>query len=111
MTARAAVIMTTVSSTDEAAELGSGLVDKKLAACVQEITINSRYRWEGAVRCDPEILLLIKTAPDKVEELLSHLESTHPYEVPEILVLDVVGGSTPYLNWLRTETRVEADTG
>lgn len=105
MTIEAAVITTTVSSQEEAARLGSSLVDQRLAACVQEIAINSRYRWDDEVRCDPEILLVIKTAPDRVESTIEALESAHPYDVPEMLVLDVVAGARPYLDWLRAETR------
>lgn len=101
----ASVIMTTVSSRDEAEALGSGLVAARLAACVQEVTIESRYRWKGEVHCDPEVLLLIKTARDRARQVVAHLEQTHPYDVPEILVLDASGGATGYLGWLEAETR------
>ena len=61
------VVMTTVSDTAEADTLARELVDRRLAACVQLVDITSHYRWDGDVRDEPEVLLLIKTpAPAKV---------------------------------------------
>jgi periplasmic divalent cation tolerance protein len=100
----AAIIMTTVSSEDDAERLASGLVGGRLAACVQQIRMESRYRYEAEVHVDPEILLLVKTAGDRVEQVQEHLRAEHPYDVPEILVVEA-GGSAAYLEWLVEQTR------
>ncbi len=106
MTTEAALITTTVASTDDAARLATMLVEKRLAACVQEIDIGSRYRWEGSVQAEAEILMLVKTAPDRVDAAIAALEADHPYDVPEILVVEDVRGSTGYLDWVWAETRL-----
>ena len=100
----AAIVMTTVSAAEDAARLGAGLVEGRLAACVQELAINSRYRWEAEIRCEPEILLLIKTSPARATDVVAYLTAEHPYDVPEVLVVEASGGSVPYLRWIADQT-------
>ena len=58
MSDSATVVMTTVDSEELAKTLAVRLLEKRLAACVQELRINSHYRWDGELRYEPEILLL-----------------------------------------------------
>jgi periplasmic divalent cation tolerance protein len=97
------LIMTTVDSEDRAAALAARLLDQRLAGCVQEIRIKSRYRWEGAVRCDPEILLLVKTSNAAADAAMQLIRSAHSYELPEIIALPVTAGLPAYLEWLAAE--------
>ena len=98
-------ILTTVAQAQDAARIAEMLLRDKLAACVQEMTIRSRYRWKGKVQCDPELLLLIKTTADRAEAAVVAIRKIHPYELPEIIVLPVVGGLAEYMNWINDETR------
>ena len=61
----AVVIMTTLPTREEAARLAGILLEEHLAACVQEVPITSRYRWEGETRQERETLLLVKTTADR----------------------------------------------
>ena len=77
-----------------------------MAACVNVIPkVVSVYRWEGAVERAEEALLVIKTADDRVDELRERLAQLHPYDVPEIVVLDVLLSHAPYAAWVDNETR------
>jgi periplasmic divalent cation tolerance protein len=49
---------------------------------------------------DREQQLFIKTTSDRVDALWEVLRSRHPYDVPEFLVLPVVGGSEEYTRWV-----------
>jgi periplasmic divalent cation tolerance protein len=98
-------IMTTVAQAEDAARIAEMLLRDKLAACVQEMTIRSRYRWNDQIQCDPEILLLVKTAADRAEAALSAIRRIHPYDLPEILVLPVAGGLAEYMDWIDAQTR------
>jgi periplasmic divalent cation tolerance protein len=81
-------------------------VEARLAACVSVVPgLRSYYRWQGEMETSDEYLLLIKTSRELFPELKLELERIHPYEVPEILALPVVGGSENYLNWLGTNLR------
>ena len=77
------------------------LVGERLAACVNLLPgMRSVYHWEAAMQHDDEVLLLIKTTRDCLEELNARIVSLHPYELPEVLAVEVAGGSRPYLDWL-----------
>ncbi|MDP9325857.1 MAG: divalent-cation tolerance protein CutA [Candidatus Dormibacteraeota bacterium] len=98
----AALVLTTVGSIDAAARIGRLLVEERLAACVTTVAgARSTYRWEGRVVEEEEQLLLIKTAPATVDRLRERLLAEHPYEVPEVLVLEAGGVPEPYARWLQ----------
>ena len=98
------VVTTTVDSEDAAKSLSAGIVDSRLAACVQYTPINSVYRWKGAVESAAEYLLLAKTRSDLADDLVAFIRSNHSYELPEIVVLPIAGGLPAYLDWIADET-------
>lgn len=91
------------SCPDEATarSLATGLVERKLAACVSLLPgVSSVYRWEGRVREDAEVLLLIKTTREGFPQVRDHLVDAHPYELPEVIAVPVAQGYEPYLDWV-----------
>ncbi|GAA4869567.1 divalent-cation tolerance protein CutA [Actinomycetospora straminea] len=101
----ARVVLTTTDSADEAERLARLLVDAHLAACVQIAgPVRSVFRWEGTVSVEPEWQLWLKTDAARVDDLRDRLVAEHTYDVPEVLVLPVVGGHGPYLAWVTNET-------
>ena len=82
------------------------LVDERLAACVNLLPgLTSIYRWQGAVRRQPECLLLIKTTAARFQALNARIRSLHPYTVPEIIALPIRDGDPDYLHWLNENTQ------
>ncbi|MQA82139.1 MAG: divalent cation tolerance protein CutA [Streptosporangiales bacterium] len=99
-------VETTIDDRDAAARLAESVVGARLVACAQVVgPIRSTYRWDGATTTDEEWLLVMKTAGDRLDELVAHLRDAHPYDVPEIVAVPVVGGNPDYLAWLTAETR------
>lgn len=98
-------VHTTVADRAQADRLARMLVEQKLAACVQSLPITSTYRWEGAIEQDSEILLLIKTTAGRVTDLRDVLSREHPYEVPEIITMDIDDVSAPYAAWAEAQTK------
>ncbi|MBF0272122.1 MAG: divalent-cation tolerance protein CutA [Magnetococcales bacterium] len=97
----ALVVLTTAPDESRAEQLAETLVQEGLAACVHILPQGrSVYRWEGAIHKDAEWSLLIKTTRDLYPRLESRLQTLHPYEVPEILALEVTRGHGAYLDWL-----------
>jgi len=81
------------------------LVEEGLAACVNLGAPGlSMYMWEGQLEGSEEISLVMKTTQERVPALTERLVQLHPYSVPEILVVPVVGGLPSYLDWVRTQT-------
>jgi periplasmic divalent cation tolerance protein len=103
MTDKGMLIMTTVDNDELAVTLATALLERRVAACVQEVRINSRYRWEGELRRDAEILLLVKTSTETAQTAMRVIRDTHTYEVPEIIALPITAGLPQYLEWLSAE--------
>lgn len=98
------IVLTTCGSEEEGRRIARGLVEKRLAACVNLAGgVRSVYRWKGAIEEDAEHLLIIKSRRDLFERLCGELEALHPYELPEVVALAVVDGSEAYLGWLDRE--------
>lgn len=95
-----AVVLVAVGDRDEARSIASALLERRLAACVQLLPIESHYVWEGKVVDDEEILLLVKTRADAYDGIVEAVGSLHSYEVPEIVLLDIAAGHQPYLDWV-----------
>ena len=94
------IVMTTDGSVDEARRIAEGLVERKLAACVNIVPkIVSIYRWKGKVEEAEEWLLWVKTAAP-FERVRDAILEMHSYELPECLSISIEDGSPEYLKWL-----------
>jgi len=101
----AVIVLTTWPAAGDAATAAATLVDERLAACVSLLPeMESAFTWQGAVQRNRERQLVIKTTTARLEALERRLGELHPYEVPEFLVLPLVGGGSAYLAWLRSTT-------
>ena len=106
------VVCTTLPASADAAALGRTLVEERLAACVSTLPgVRSVYRWRDGVETETEQQLLVKTTRERVEPLVGRIRRLHPYDVPEILVLPIVGGSRDYLDWIRASTAFATGAG
>lgn len=90
------------------ADLARGALRARLAACVSTVPIDSEYWWKGRLERADEALLVFKTVPKRVGGLFRYLATHHPYEVPEILELDVPRIHPPYLRYLAATIDREA---
>jgi periplasmic divalent cation tolerance protein len=96
------IVLTTFPADGDAEMVARKLVEERLAACVNILPVmESVYRWEGSIDQSREHQLVMKTAHDRVDELKRRLEELHPFDVPEFLVLPVIGGTDRYLAWIR----------
>ena len=99
------VVLVTAPDAATAEAIASGLVEQKLAACVNIITgITSIYRWEGKLHKDAEFLLAIKTRVGLLNELTQLVKTKHTAKVPEIISLPITEGSQYYMDWLAANT-------
>jgi periplasmic divalent cation tolerance protein len=95
------IIIVTTPSKQEAEKIAQHLIDKRLIACANIIgPVSSVFHWSGKTEHAEEYLILLKSRKDLFEKLSETVKALHSYEVPEILVLPIVGGSEGYLNWL-----------
>ncbi|MCL2231208.1 MAG: divalent-cation tolerance protein CutA [Treponema sp.] len=95
-----AMIINTCPNEETAKKIANLLLEKKLAACIQLFPINSFYSWKGEICNDNEIILFIKCRQDRYAAIEEAIIANHPYEVPEIIMLPVIGGFSKYLSWI-----------
>ena len=100
-TTAAVIVLTTFPDEALAAVFARTVVEERLAACVSVLPpMASTYRWEGRIEQARECQVIIKTTAAGVDALTRRLSELHPYDVPEVLVLDVAQGGETYLRWL-----------
>lgn len=104
------LVLCTCPTRESAHAIARSLVEQRLAACVNLLpAVQSVYRWQGAVETAEETLLLVKTQAARLEELKVHVLMLHPYELPEIVAVEIGSGLDRYLDWIGDETRPSHD--
>jgi periplasmic divalent cation tolerance protein len=99
------LVWTTIGKTADGRGMASILVTERLAACVNVLPeMESFYRWKGQVETDHERQLIMKTTAARVPALRARVRDLHDYEVPEFIVMPILGGNEAYLNWIREST-------
>src|SRR5690349_6465089 len=97
----ARIMLTTISGKEQADTLAEQLLAQRTAGCVNIVgPIRSVYRWQGQVEQAEEYLLIIKTTAERASQMPSVLQGLHPYDLPECVEIDIIGGSREYLDWL-----------
>ena len=100
------VVLSTAPDILLAKRIAHVLVEEKLAACVQLTPPSlSIYQWNDEVQGDEEIGMVIKTSRSAARAAIDRLVQMHPYDVPEAIVVPVVGGHGDYLNWVCQQTQ------
>jgi len=97
------IVLVTTGSKQEAEKIARHLINERLIACANIIgPVSSLFHWSGKIEHAEEYLMLLKSRMSLFHTLAEAVKAFHSYEVPEILVLPVIGGSEVYLNWLRS---------
>ena len=96
----------TCATAQEAENIGTVLVERRLAACANILGgMRSLYWWEGKVEQGEETVLIAKTRTELVNELTEAVKAMHGYEVPCVAAMSIKGGNPDFLEWIRSETR------
>ena len=95
------IVLSTCPDAAVAAGLAGALLEGGHAACVNVVpAVRSMYLWEGAIRTDDEVLMVIKTTTAQFTGLREALVARHPYELPEVVAVAIEDGHHPYLEWI-----------
>ncbi len=99
------IVLVTVGSLENAQKIANKLLTEKKAACVNIVPqVDSHFWWHGKIESAGEQLLIIKTRSALLDDVEKIVKSIHPYTVPEIIALPIVGGNKDFLNWVDKET-------
>ena len=103
--AKALIIQTTTPTIELAKLIAGKLVEESLAACVNLSAPSLPiYSWENELHSDEEFTITIKTSTVRQADCIARIQELHSYDVPEIIVLPIIGGSKQYLQWIADET-------
>ncbi len=98
------IVLTNMPDIDSARQLAESLVTQKLSACVNILnSCESIYSWQGKIEHVNEVPMLIKTNQWHYNALEAAIVKSHPYELPEIIIINVDGGLQQYLLWVSTQ--------
>ena len=98
------LLITTVSSQDEAKNLAQKTVENGLAACAQvQAACHSVYKWEGKLESAIEYPIHFKTNGSNKCALFQFIKEHHSYDVPEIISLKLDDVDPAYATWLNAQ--------
>jgi periplasmic divalent cation tolerance protein len=99
------LVYATFPSLEVAERIGGRLVDDGLAACVNILPgMVSIYVWQAQRQRDAECAMIIKSRSTLADRIVDTVRGLHPYDNPALVVLDIAGGSPPFLEWILERT-------
>ena len=98
------LVLVTHPNKEHAERITRGVIDAKLAACVLVTDVKSFYNWEGKLNEDDEVVTILKTSTDKVDDLEKYIETNHDYDVPAIISFHA-NANESYRNWVEQQVR------
>jgi len=100
------VILCTTPDMECAKNIAHFLVTEKYAACCNILPqVTSVFSWKGKIEEENEHLLIIKSNLDNFKNIEDAIIKLHPYDVPEIISIDISTGFNKYLKWLSENVR------
>ena len=95
------IIFVTVDSEEQASRISDVLLQKKLIACANIVKdVRSFFWWKGQVDSCSELLMIMKSRGELLDDIVDEVKSHHNYEVPEIVAMPILGGNSSYLRWI-----------
>lgn len=86
-----------------AEKIAQTLLQEHLVGCANIIdSMTSMYWWEGKIETSSEHILILKTlkTPDAQSLVTKRVKELHPYDVPCVMTLPVLGINQEYKKWL-----------
>ena len=102
------VVLVTSINVEEAQKIAGMLLSERKIACVNIVNeVNSMFWWKNKIVENRETLLIVKTNSALLDDIVAMVKKVHSYEVPEVIALPIVGGSSDYLKWLNSEVSLK----
>jgi len=93
-------VYTTFPDWESARKAVREILERKLAVCANMREHEAMYWWEGEVRDEKEIGVILKTEVSKWKELREAIKELHPYDVPLIARIDLDKLNREYSEWM-----------
>jgi len=94
-------VTTTLPDRAAADQMAARLVEEHLAACAQVLgPVSSTYFWKGKIEQAVEWYCNLKTTKARLAQLEERIRELHPYQVPEVIAIQILDGNADYLKWI-----------
>ena len=91
---------------DSSEVIADAVLNERLVACVNIIEgVKSKYWWNNELNTDIECLLIMKTRDELIDSVIQKIKEVHPYQVPEIISVEISEGNKDYIEWIKKETQ------
>ena len=98
-------LFTTLHKKESALKIGKGLLKERIIACFSLCPVESSYWWKGKILDEKETFMILKTRKENFKKIENYIKKHSGYEIPEVVAVEPKQVNTPYLNWVREETR------
>ena len=99
------LIFTTTNNLQIAEKIASTLLEFELVACVQIDKVKSYFRWDNKITSEKEYRIAIKAKSSNYSEIENRILTTHNYELPQIIKINIDGGLQTYLEWINQNSK------
>ncbi len=98
-------LYTTCGSEEEALKIARALVEARLAACGNVYPgVKSVYEWQGEIRQEAEVGLILKTRRARADAAMAMIEQLHSYDQPGIEIWPVEAANKLFAEWIEAQT-------
>jgi len=95
------IAVSTFPDKETAQKIARELIENAIVACANLVpAVESIYFWKEKVEASTEVLAIFKMTAARYSEFESRLRELHPYDVPEIVRLNIAEGNPDYLRWI-----------
>ncbi len=96
------LLITTFADQEAASATVRQLLEERLIACGTLLPGSiSLFRWQGKIEEASEVIVLMKTDQERSARCMERLRELHPYDAPEIILLEPEAVFGPYAAWVR----------
>jgi periplasmic divalent cation tolerance protein len=99
-----AFVYITCKDKEEADRISVHLLSKRLVACTNSFSIDSKYWWKGEIADEEEYVILAKTLANKYEDIKKEVKKVHSYKIPCICMIDSKSNED-YMDWVKSELK------
>lgn len=94
----------TLNTLQEAETISYALLEKQLAVCTNWFPITCAYRWQGEIKQNAEVVLIVKTQ-DKLRAEIEKVIAQYISYTNYIAELEVHSVNDLFLKWLTSEVK------
>lgn len=89
---------------NEAKQIATHLLQKRLIACANIFPITSVFRWQGKITDESEVAMLCKAKKQDFSRIKEEARQIHSYEIPCIVAFPWQESDEEYAKWVNEET-------